>query len=137
MNYEAQAAIELEAIVDPSESRAYPLERHETEIDPVPLLREVVQDLRAGVLPSVMAARFHNGVAQMVAELCLELRRQGAPSLVVLSGGVWQNITLLHGTASWLQRESFEVLIHRQVPPNDGGLALGQAAVAAARLRED
>ena len=137
VNYEAQAAIELEAIVDLSERRAYRLERHETEIDPVPLLREVVQDLRAGVHPSVMAARFHNGVAQMVAELCLDLRRQGAPSLVVLSGGVWQNMTLLQGAASRLQREGFEVLIHRQVPPNDGGLALGQAAVAAARLRGD
>jgi hydrogenase maturation protein HypF len=137
VNYEAQAAIELEASADPDERRAYTLERRDAEIDAVPLLREVVQDLRAGVLPGVMAARFHNGVAQMVADVCQDLRRQGAPSLVVLSGGVWQNMMLLHGAVGRLQEAGFEVMIHRQVPANDGGLALGQAAVAAARLQGD
>jgi hydrogenase maturation protein HypF len=135
VNYEAQAAVELEAIVAPEESRAYRFDLGETEVDPRPVVESIVRDLRAGVAQGVMAARFHNGVARMVADVCDRLRRDAGVPVVVLSGGVWQNATLVRQTTANLRTLGFEVLIHRQVPPNDGGLALGQAAVAAARLR--
>jgi hydrogenase maturation protein HypF len=137
VNYEAQAAIELEAMASPEEAGVYEFGRRGLEIDPTPLVCRVVQDLRAGISQSAVAGRFHNGVAQMVAEVCDELRRQGAPSIVVLSGGVWQNMTLLRSAQARLRENGLDVLIHRQVPANDGGLALGQAAVAAARLRSE
>jgi hydrogenase maturation protein HypF len=94
----------------------------------------MVADMRSGVPVRQIAARFHAGVAQMLLDVCLRLRRQTGLRQVALSGGVWQNATLLHLTGERLTRAGFEVITHRQVPANDGGLALGQAAVAAALL---
>jgi hydrogenase maturation protein HypF len=89
--------------------------------------------LRTGVALPVLSARFHNGVAEAVVMVCRELRRQHTLSQVVLSGGVWQNMFLLKQAASRLQQDGFTLLLHQQVPANDGGLALGQALIAAAQ----
>ncbi len=135
VNYEAQAAIEFEALADPGENGAYPLDYSGGEIDPAPAIAAMMQDIRRKLPASTLSARFHNGIAASVAESAERLRRQSGLDTVVLSGGVWQNITLLRRTLSLLRARSFQVYIHREVPPNDGGLALGQAVVAASRMR--
>ncbi len=133
VSYEAQAAIELEALAEPAETGYYPLQLSGELIDPAPLLHALVADLRAGVALPVLSARFHNGIAEAVRLACRELRRQHGLQQVVLSGGVWQNMFLLNQAASRLEQDGFTVLVHRQVPANDGGLALGQALIAAAQ----
>jgi hydrogenase maturation protein HypF len=145
VNYEGQAAIELEALVDPMETGAYPFElRHENEqhgisrpvlnIDTNSLIQAVVEDKLSGSPTSLIAARFHNGCAAMVLAVCQAIRDRSGSRLVALSGGVWQNVTLLIKTIQLLENDDFTVYTHHQAPPNDGGLALGQAVVAAHRL---
>lgn len=134
INYEAQAAIELEALVDPDEEGVYPFALVDKNIDPVPVVREIVDDLRGSVSVPKIAARFHNGVAHMVDQICRAIRDQSDVKEVALSGGVWQNMVLLSRTVRLLRQSDFKVYVHRQVPTNDGGLSLGQAVVAAQRL---
>lgn len=134
VNYEAQAAIELEALVDSNERGVYPLEIQAEVIDPAPLIAAIVNDMRAGLPAGVIAARFHNALVQLVSHVCGLMRERFGVSEVALSGGVWQNATLLTRTVGSLRKNGFQVFLHRQVPSNDGGLALGQAAVAAHRL---
>jgi hydrogenase maturation protein HypF len=134
VNYEAQAAIELEALVDPTSAEAYSLTIDGDQIDPTPMIGAIVADLRAEQAREIIAARFHAGLARMVSDVCQGLRNQYGLSTVALSGGVWQNMTLLQQTVSRLQMLGFTILIHRQVPANDGGLALGQAIVTARQL---
>jgi hydrogenase maturation protein HypF len=131
VNYEAQAAIEFEALADSTEDGYYPLGYAKGIIDPAPAWAALLADRRAGVPISRIAARFHNGVAQMVLDVCAELRAIHSLNEVVLSGGVWQNVTLLRRTLDLLETAGFTVYTHHLVPANDGGLALGQAAVAA------
>jgi len=135
VNYEAQAAIEFEALADSNEGGVYPFEWEQDKVR----VRSVVEALIADVLSSVpiptISAKFHNGLARLVLELCQSLRSTQGLEQVALSGGVWQNITLLRRTLSLLQEAGFVVYIHYQVPTNDGGLSLGQAAIAASRLR--
>lgn len=146
VNYEAQAAIEFEQLADPTEKGAYPLTinhspsiinhssiiNHQSSIiSPVPLIHALVTDHRAGVPVATISARFHNGVAAMVLDVCRLIRDEQGLSEVVLSGGVWQNVTLLTRAVQLLRQDEFTVYVHEKVPPNDGGLALGQTAVAA------
>jgi hydrogenase maturation protein HypF len=137
VNYEGQAAIELEAIADPIETGAYAFDHvaGQEAVLPHPLIRAVVDDFCAGVSKPIISARFHNGVAAMIHDVCLRLRERHGLTQVALSGGVFQNVTLLGKTLAFLRGAGFEVFTHRLVPPNDGGIALGQA-VMAARLRE-
>jgi hydrogenase maturation protein HypF len=83
----------------------------------------------------VISARFHNGLARAVVGTCCLLREQHGLSTVALSGGVFQNLLLLEKTVAGLEEQQFRVLLHERVPPNDGGISLGQAAVAGARDR--
>jgi hydrogenase maturation protein HypF len=83
----------------------------------------------------VIAARFHNGLAEAVAGACALLREATGLSAVALSGGVFQNLLLLERLVALLELRGFRVLRHRRVPPNDGGISLGQAAVAGASDR--
>ncbi len=136
VNYEAQAAVELEALAEGRETAYYSFDIEGDVISARTLWQQLVADLRAGESPAVMAARFHGGVAQMTVEVCRRLRQATGSHEVALSGGVWQNMLLLALTVGLLQGEGFRVYLHRQVPANDGGLALGQAAVAWTRLRE-
>ncbi len=137
--YEAQAAIELEAMADLSEGIGYPFDLAGDDpirIDPAPMWRALVADLLAGVLPARIAGRFHRGVAAVVVALAERLRARDGLKTAALSGGVFQNVTLLGLCVRPLRTAGFDVLLHRQVPPNDGGLALGQIAIAAAGRRD-
>ena len=136
VNYEAQAAIEFEALADPDEEGMYPFERGQAQIGVRSAVEALIADILAGVPIPIISARFHNGLAQIALEICLHLRVARSIDVVALSGGVWQNITLLRRTLSLLQKDGFVVYIHHQVPTNDGGLSLGQAAIAASRLRD-
>jgi hydrogenase maturation protein HypF len=135
VNYEAQAAIEFEALADPAEHGAYRLALDGTEIDAGPAVQAMLDDVRAAVPASTLSARFHNGIAAAVGEAAGRIRQATGLQTVVLSGGVWQNITLLRRTLSLLEAQGFQVYIHREVPANDGGLSLGQAVIAASRMR--
>jgi hydrogenase maturation protein HypF len=101
-------------------------------VDPAPVLRALVADLRAGVPVGVAGARFHAAVVALVVELARRVRAERELSTVALSGGVFCNALLLARAAEALRSDGFTVLRHRRVPPNDGGLALGQLVVSAA-----
>jgi hydrogenase maturation protein HypF len=133
VNYEAQAAIELEALVDKSEEGAYPISFDGGLIDPAEMFRAVVTDEHAGTPVSVMAARFHNTIAAIAVNVCDRLRVERGLVDVVLSGGVWQNMVLLEKSVTMLREKGYTVWIHRRVPANDGGVSLGQAAVVGVR----
>jgi hydrogenase maturation protein HypF len=135
VNYEAQAAIEFEALADPGEDGSYDFGSGGASAEVKHGFESLLADVLAGVSVATVSARFHNGIARMIVEAAVRLRVETGIEQVVLSGGVWQNITLLRRTLSLFRQAHFQVYIHRQVPANDGGLALGQAAVAAARLR--
>lgn len=135
VNYEAQAAIEFEALADPLEEGEYPFAVNRPEVQPRPAFEALRADVLAGVPLPVISARFHNGLAEMVREVCCRIRSESKLNAVVLSGGVWQNQLLLARTLAHLHREGLQVYIHRWAPTNDGGLALGQAAVAIARSK--
>ncbi|MGW6856011.1 carbamoyltransferase HypF [Streptomyces xanthophaeus] len=147
--YEAQAAIELEGaavaaletgpgyafalrVPAPSSSGGGAVSAPVTA-DPAPVLAAVVADVRAGVDPVRIAARFHASVAALVVELCVLARERHGPDTVALTGGVFANALLSSACARSLREQGFTVLRHRNVPPNDGGLSLGQLMVAAAR----
>ena len=104
-------------------------------VDPAPVFTALLADQRAGLPLGRLAARFHNGVAHMTRDVCRHLRHTHGLNDVVLSGGVWQNVALLRRALALLRADGFIVYTHRLVPPNDGGLALGQAAVANYELR--
>jgi hydrogenase maturation protein HypF len=145
VNYEAQAAIEFEAMADGGEIEIYSFDvmredvkrttQHATritlQISPKPLLHALLTDIHSHTPTPIISARFHNGVAEMVHQVVTMIRQETGITHVALSGGVWQNITLLTKTVEILQAADFTVLTHRQVPPNDGGVALGQMVVAA------
>ena len=135
VNYEGQAAIEFEALVDSAETEKYTFELNQDRIEVRSVLEELVKDVMAGVHTSKISARFHNGLAESVREICLKIKSETGIDEVALSGGVWQNITLLGRTLSLLKNAGFIVYIHHEVPTNDGGLSLGQAVIAATRMR--
>jgi hydrogenase maturation protein HypF len=133
-NYEAQAAIELEARAARNITSAYSFDLptiHTPTFDAAPVLHAIVTDVLAGVASEIIAARFHNAMADLVLEVSLWLRRREGLNQVALSGGVFQNMTLLQRVVQRLCKADFTILTHRRVPPNDGGLALGQAVIAA------
>jgi hydrogenase maturation protein HypF len=138
--HEGQAAAELEGIASAAERDAYPLPVVEQGADPGALLvldaretiRALVADLDRGRGPEQAAARFHNGLAAATATACERAAEARGLSRVVLSGGVFQNRLLVERTAPRLLAVGLEVLIPRRLPPNDGGIAFGQAAIAAA-----
>lgn len=135
ISYEAQAAIQLEVAADRSDDRgAYRFAFDGSTIDQTPVVRAIVEDLRAGVAVSDVARRFHAAVALAVVEVALAARDDGACSVVALSGGVFQNALLVTMCVDALRSSGFTPLTHHLVPPNDGGLALGQAFVAAHRI---
>lgn len=135
VNYEGQAAIEFEALADPTEEGKYSFGLDQDQIGVKTAVEALINDAMSGVPPAKISAKFHNGLAACVMEICLRIRSETDIDEVALSGGVWQNITLLGRTLSLLTQSGFRVYIHKEVPANDGGLALGQAVIAAARLR--
>jgi len=135
VNYEGQAAIEFEALADPAEAGAYVFGIESGLIGVRGVVEALVKDAAAGISIQKISARFHNGLAEVVRETVAKISAETGIRSIVLSGGVWQNITLLGRTLALLGKDGFKVYIHREVPTNDGGLSLGQAAIAAARLR--
>jgi hydrogenase maturation protein HypF len=139
ISYEGQAAIELEAAADraPGGAGAYPFsvgdEGGLARLDPAPMWAALMDDLSAGMEPAVVAARFHRGLADALCKLAFDLAHRHHLGTVALSGGVFQNRTLFEAVCDGLRQRDLAVLSHRAVPANDGGLALGQAAAAAAR----
>jgi hydrogenase maturation protein HypF len=127
VTYEGQAAVELEHLAGelPAEPFAWRFG------DTVDLATQCHLELEAGRDRAEVAAAFHETVAAGAAAACAEA---GEPRLVVLSGGSFQNRRLLASTRRRLEEIGFRVLTHRLVPPNDGGISYGQAAVAAARI---
>ncbi len=134
--YEGQAAIRLEQAAGP-DARRYPVEMTEgapTLLETGPLVRAVAADVQAGRDPALVSGTFHRWVADVVLAASQRAREASGLSAVALSGGVFQNRRLVELLVPELEQSGFEVLRHRQVPPNDGGIALGQAAIARATL---
>ncbi len=138
IGYEGQAAIELEALAGRAcdERHAYGFDIDEGALATIgwaPLWQGILADLNAGVDPAIIAARFHNGVADASVAMAVRLAATHGIYRIILSGGVFQNRLLLERVSAKLRTEDFDVLIASKAPANDGGLALGQAVVAAAR----
>lgn len=140
VTYEAQAAMELEAVsyegANATDALLYPFAIEGTRIRLGALLKSIVADVQARVPVPVIGWRFHQSLAEMVRDVCLRIRAQEQVHGVALSGGCWQNRLLLGATLSRLRDAGFTVYTHTQTPPNDGGISLGQAVVAAARLTQ-
>jgi hydrogenase maturation protein HypF len=139
VTYEGQAAIELEAACDPSEHGAYEMPLTALDamavIDPRPAISQVTADMAAGVGVGVIAARFHNALARATVDMCSEQAAAHGTERVVLSGGVFQNRRLLESVSAGLGAAGLRVLVPARLPVNDGAIAYGQAAVAAAIMR--
>jgi hydrogenase maturation protein HypF len=136
--YEGQAAMELEMVMEKETRECYPLS-YQNENDcliicPEPLFREICSDLKTGKPAGYISGKFHNSIITMLVETCIRLRDAWKLSRVALSGGCFQNTYLLSRSIEMLAGEGFEVFYHQKVPPNDGGIALGQALIANERL---
>ncbi|MGI8407236.1 MAG: carbamoyltransferase HypF [Actinomycetota bacterium] len=131
-SYEGQAAAELEQIANQAIEDSYPCRQIDGIISGVDLVAAAAEELATGCPPSDVSARFHNGLARALLSASMGVREEEGLSTVALSGGTWQNLFLARRTRAMLMGEGFEVLTHRRVPPNDGGISLGQAVVAAA-----
>jgi len=95
------------------------------------MIQALVKDWHSGTSVPVLASRFHNSLVDMILNRCISIREKYNVNTVALSGGVWQNRFLFTHSVDRLQKSGFRVLHHHQVPTNDGGLSLGQAAIAA------
>ena len=137
VNFEAQAAIELEMSAVAGVDENYPFEISYGEpwqIDMRPAIEAIVHDVVACQPVGVIAARFHTTVAAIVVDVCTRLRAAERLNRVCLSGGTFQNLYLLERTVAGLRSSGFEVFLHAKVPPNDGGISLGQAVIANAAM---
>ena len=137
VNFEGQAAMELEMLAEDSSKAIYDIQwtsRAPIKILPQPIIRGVVQDIQNGMSPADISIKFHQTLIVLFGEICGTVRRDHDLNRVVLSGGCFQNSLLLKGLIGQLEAHHFEVYAHQQVPANDGGIALGQALVAAAQI---
>lgn len=142
VSFEGQAAMMLEAAADPSSlSSATPYEfslsgAGPAEIDLRSMIRQIVSELDCGTPSSQIATRFHATLAAVISTICLRMRDELHLERVCLSGGCFQNALLLAATTESLRGDGFEVFVQHEVPANDGGISLGQAAVACEILRQ-
>lgn len=139
INYEGQAAIELEYLAMRSRTSArYPfaIDAHSKPaiLDMRDLLRAIAKDIERGVARAVIARRFHNSMAHLVRDSAVLVRQSHGLKKVVLSGGCFQNVLLLTSAVELLLREGFQVFAHQQLPPNDGCISVGQLLVATAKI---
>jgi hydrogenase maturation protein HypF len=138
-SFEGQAAMELEFVADLTHRDAYPLPVVEgigegapaLVLDWGPLVEALLADSRRGTAASIMSARFHRALVEAIAEVAERVGEER----VALTGGCFQNRLLSEWTAERLSDKGHDVLMHRELPPNDGSISFGQAAVAARRLR--
>jgi hydrogenase maturation protein HypF len=136
VSYEAQAAIELEMSARSSaETGGYPflIRRHDKcwQIDTSSLFGAIVEDLRRNLCAETISRRFHNGLVEALVQLACLLREDSSINRICLSGGTFNNLLLFEASVEKLESRGFDVFTHSEVPAGDGGLSLGQAAVAA------
>jgi len=136
ITYEAQAAIELEALADPDELGYYPWQIEDHQVNVKPLLESILADIQQAASPACISGKFHNTIARLSLSLAQLIQQNYGIHQIVLSGGVWQNQLLLKKTISLLTENRLEPLIHTQTPPNDSCVAFGQALIAAYRYKK-
>jgi hydrogenase maturation protein HypF len=138
--FEAELPMALEAIVENGIEDAYPIELHENNgvwnLEHAPIIEGIIQDIHNKISKTIIAARFHNSVCDGLLELAKKARRAKNLSDVALSGGVFCNRYLANRLIRRLQDEGFRVLWKKSIPANDGGISLGQAAIAAALIKQ-
>ena len=137
VSFEGQAAIELEMVADATVESAYPYaiaDGDVAQLDMRPMIEAIMDDLARGIAAKEISAAFHNTLAAAIVEVCRRIRAAESLNRVCLSGGTFQNVFLLRRAVNALRSDGFEVFLHALVPPNDGGIALGQAVIANARL---
>jgi hydrogenase maturation protein HypF len=133
VSFEGQAAMELEAIAGPETSERYDFDldgASPIQVDLRPMVRQIVRDTQKGHSAAHIAARFHNTLVAVISSVCRRIRKERELSRVCLSGGCFQNVRLLHGAVAALQQDGFDVFFQRLIPCNDGGVSVGQAAIA-------
>ena len=138
VNFEGQAAMELEMLAADTAESVYDYEwlsNNACEILPAPIILGIVNDIQNGKPIAEISAKFHRTLIHLFVDLCTVIQKERDLNRVVLSGGVFQNSIFLTGMIKALEARNFSVFSHEQVPTNDGGIALGQAVVAAAVSR--
>ena len=130
-SFEAEGPIRLEAQIEPS-NESYP-SQCETTVSVAPLIREIVSDLQGNVPTGLIAAKFHNSIVEITVEIAEKIREERGLNIVALSGGVFQNRYVLEKSEERLKESKFDVYSHSTIPTNDGGICLGQMAIAAKR----
>lgn len=138
IQYEGQAAIELENCIDQqawleAKTSAYTFDI-ENQLNPTPMWEALLKDLSLGVSTSVISARFHKGLSNAIQKIAIKLAEENRIKTIALSGGVFQNKTLFEDIKQGLEQQGFSILVHQNVPANDGGIALGQVVITAARI---
>ena len=123
VNYEAQAAIELENILNPDQEKAYHFEIEGNQVKIASVLEGIILDLQIKVSISDIAAKFHNSVRLLVLESCNRISLETGCKTIALSGGVWQNKFLVSHAIKDLEELNYKVLVHHRVPANDGGIS--------------
>lgn len=140
VSYEGQAAIALEAAAQSNVDQRYDFDVQPAEplqVDMRPMIRQITEDVVREMPAGLISGRFHNTITAAIVEVSNRLRLAESLNRVCLSGGTFQNLYLLERTVSALRSAGFEVFIHAAVPPNDGGIALGQAVIASALLGQE
>jgi len=137
ISYEAQAAIELEALVDNAELGYYPWRLNGHQIDMKDTITAILHDLNKGESQSVISTRFHNTITRLALDIAILIYTNFGIQKIALSGGVWQNLYLLNKTLTLLEEKGLQPLIHHLTPPNDECISLGQAIVTAKQYLPD
>jgi len=131
-SFHAEAPMRLESIIMEASVERYDF-MNKRNISFVPMIKEIVKDIQQGISVEEISAKFHNTIIELILEVCNQLRAEENVRKVVLSGGTFQNRYILARVERKLLAEGFEVFAHKKVPSNDGGIALGQIAIAAKR----
>ena len=137
VTYEAQAAIELEAIAHDGDFGYYPWQMDGQQINIRPMLEAIMEDQAQNLPKAIISAKFHYTIAELSLSMAHLIQEVNGNNQIVLSGGVWQNLYLLKRTLELLRKNKFEPIIHYQLPPNDGCIAFGQAMIGAYRYLQD
>lgn len=139
ITYEGQASMELEAVLESSETASYPYTIEKSIptyiIHTDRIIRGILDDTKTGYDKGVMSAKFHNTIIHFSSEICSLLRKDTGINKVALSGGVFQNNFLLEKLSNVLETNHFQVYTHKMIPSNDGGISIGQMAIANKRLQ--
>ncbi len=140
-SYEGESAMLLEEAATATTDETYPLpivaDQFPWTIDTRPMISRIAREIASGGSTAMVSHCFHSSIALMIERTCSRIRETNSVDKVCLSGGAFQNFTLLAEASERLRRSGFQVFLHSKVPPNDGGLSLGQAVIAATYLAND